>query len=255
MTFKKLFLLSSPLGQKRLLWRRPGANYPRARQSPSSPQESHPDPLWNSFHPGAFYQKETIFQQAGPLLGYRPVIGLHSASFLHLAPYQADGESLEGFHLPAAFGKWLPKPLSNLLPPGIRPPAQKLRGSSWPWFFLSQPPFPSVTPPPRPPPLPQDFLPPYLASTLVLFSLFFSLLSMHFSPLDLLAPCSVPIFFLCLFLSCASQSFWTFVSVQSTAHHYSSFSPKGVPWRERSTTVSTRMTVLFSYQTLLVTFI
>lgn len=146
MTFKKLFLLSSPLGQKRLLWRRPGANYPRAKQSPSSPQESHPDPLWNSFHPGAFYQKETIFQQAGPLLGYRPVIGLHSASFLHLAPYQADGESLEGFHLPAAFGKWLPKPLSNLLPPGIRPPAQKLRGSSWPWFFLSQPPFPSATP-------------------------------------------------------------------------------------------------------------
>lgn len=123
-------------------------------------------------------------------MGYRAVIGLHGASFLHLPPYQADGESLEGFYLLAAFGKWFPKPLSNLLPPGIRPPAQKLRWSSWPWFFLAPPPFPFVAPLPA-----KDFLPPYLASTLVLFSLFLSFLSIRFSSLDLLAPSSVPISF------------------------------------------------------------
>lgn len=152
-------------------------------------------------------------------------------------------ESLEGFYLLAAFGKWFPKPLSNLLPPGMRPPAQKLRWSSWPWFFLAPPPFPFVAPLP-----PQGFL--ASLSCIHPCSVFFIFkFSLH-SLLILRPPGSLlcPHLFLSLFLSCVPQSFWTFVSVQSTEHHYSSFSPKGVPWRERSTRVATRVTVLFSYK-------
>lgn len=68
------------------------------------------------------------------------------------------------------------------------------------------------------PPTPKDFLPPYLASTLVLFSLFLSFLSIRFSSLDLLAPSSVPISF-CPYSSPVSPR---------ASGHLSQFSPLSI---------------------------
>lgn len=229
MTFKKLFPLSSPLDEKCLPWRQPGAK-PRLF-TPGVPSNVHGCPILTPSRTSfTLVPKRGHFSTQD--LSWAIVTGLQGASSFHLPPYQADGES--GRCLPScrlALYQMVPKATEPSLTPEGWAPSPGAQVAS-----LATP-FPSS--------LPSSFGSPWgfrtsfscICPCCVFYLFIFQCsLSIHFSPSDHLAPSSVfvPPHF----------SHWAWLQLTS---------PKRVPWGERSAVLSTCVIVLFPYQTLLVT--
>ena len=117
MTFKKLFPLSSPLGQKRLLWRHLGAKPPGVSQPlthsphPECPQQRAQlscDPCKNPFHAlvpftkkRSFFNMQDLSWAAGQsLISEGPRFYLHTVPGAgSSSPCKEDGERPRGSYL------------------------------------------------------------------------------------------------------------------------------------------------------------